>query len=176
MTKHTQWTLIMESVSQKCALAEMAVDAPPTSTLPTAGAKRKPRRNELRPGEGPCGHCGAKCCRYFALPIDTPTEWQDFDYIRWYLLHERAAVFIEEGVWYLLVQTPCKHLRPDQLCDIYDTRPQICRDYATRECEYDDDWVYDHYWETPEQVEEYAEAVLGPREGTSFRSPKPGKK
>ena len=29
--------------------------------------------------------------------------------------------------------------------------------------EYDDDWTYDHYWEAPEQVEEYAEALLGPR-------------
>ena len=39
--------------------------------------------------------------------------------------------------------------------------------------EYEDAWVYDHYWETPEQIEEYAEAVLGPREGEGFRSPRP---
>jgi uncharacterized protein len=163
----------MESVSPKCPKADGSATAPPASKLPLA--KRKPRRKDLRPGESLCGHCGAKCCRYFALPIDTPTEWKDFDYIRWYLLHELAAVFTEEGVWYLLVHTPCKHLRADQLCDIYETRPQICRDYTTKECEYDDDWVYDHYWETSEQVEEYAEAVLGPREGTSIRSPEPGK-
>ena len=127
--------------------------------MPLAGASRS--RKDLRPGEVLCNHCGAKCCRYFALPIDKPTEWQDFDYIRWYLLHERAAVFTEEDCWYLLVQNRCKHLRDDHLCGIYETRPQICRDYTTANCEYDDDWVYDHYWETPEQIEEYAEAVLG---------------
>ena len=140
----------------------------PETELPVApqpACRRKPRRAELRRDEQLCDHCGAKCCRYFALPIDKPKEWQDFDYIRWYLLHEHAAVFTEEDCWYLLVQNRCKHLRDDHLCDIYDTRPQICRDYTTADCEYDDDWTYDHYWETPEQIEEYAEAVLGAREG-----------
>jgi uncharacterized protein len=154
-------------------MTEMASDAANCMPLASAGRTYKPRRKELQPEECLCNYCGAKCCRYFALPIDTPTEWQDFDYIRWYLLHERAAVFTEDGVWYLLVHTSCKHLRPDHLCDIYERRPQICRDYTTRKCEYDDDWVYDHYWETSEQVEEYAEAVLGPRQGEGFRSPEP---
>ena len=70
-------------------------------------------------------------------------------------------------------QRAASTLRDDQLCGIYETRPQICRDYTTDNCEYDDEWVYDHYWETPEQIEEYAEAVLGPREGESIRSAKP---
>jgi hypothetical protein len=43
------------------------------------------------------------------------------------------------------------------------------------DCEYEDDWVYDHYFETSEQVEEYAEAVLGPRDGGTLRSRKPAK-
>jgi Fe-S-cluster containining protein len=120
-----------------------------------------------------CEHCTAKCCRYFALPIEEPTGWKDFEFIRWYLLHDRATVFIEDDVWYLLVHTRCKHLRDDNLCGIYETRPQICRDYSTKRCEYEDDWVYDHYFETPEQIEEYAEAVLGPRKGRDFRSPRP---
>ncbi len=134
---------------------------------------RKPRREEVPADASLCAFCNAKCCRYFALPIDTPTEWADFDSIRWFLFHDRAAVFIEKGDWYLLVYTPCKHLRDDHLCSIYEKRPQICRDYSTVDCEYEDDWVYDHYFETAEQVEEYAEAVLGPRDGRSLRSPKP---
>ena len=138
--------------------------------LPVLAGKSKPGREELAPGEHLCGHCPAKCCRYFALAIDPPAEWQDFDHIRWYLLHERAAVFVEEGDWYLLVYNRCKHLGEGNLCDIYATRPQVCRDYATADCEYEDNWVYDHYWETPEQVEEYAEAVLGPRKGGGLRS------
>jgi Fe-S-cluster containining protein len=140
--------------------------------MPTA-AKRKPRREEIKPGEFLCDHCTAKCCRYFALPIEQPTTRQDFDYIRWYLLHEGATVFTEEGDWYLLVYATCRHLQDDNRCGIYTTRPQICRDYSTENCEYEDDWVYDRYFETPEQVEEYAEAVLSPTVRGQIRSPRP---
>jgi uncharacterized protein len=133
----------------------------------------KARREDLGPDECLCSYCTAKCCKYFALPIETPTEWADYEYIRWFLLHDRAAVFTEKGDWYLLVNTPCKHLRDDNLCGIYADRPQVCQDYSTVDCEYDDDWVYDQFFETSEQVEEYAEAVLGPRAGRGPRSPRP---
>ena len=132
--------------------------------------KIKPIREELKPGEVLCDHCSAKCCRYFALPIEEPKTRRDFDFIRWYLLHESASVFTEDDTWYLLVHTRCKHLQENNLCGIYDTRPQICREYSTKNCEYEDDWVYDRYFETPEQVAEYAEAVLPRR---SIRSSKP---
>jgi Fe-S-cluster containining protein len=88
-------------------------------------------------------------------------------------MHNRATTFVEDDSWYLLVHNKCKNLRDDNLCSIYETRPQICRDYTTENCEYEDDWVYERYWETAEQIEEYCEAVLGPRKGQSFRSPKP---
>jgi uncharacterized protein len=130
-------------------------------------------RSALKPGEVLCDHCSAKCCKYFALPIETPTEWTDFEYIRWYLLHGESSIFIEDENWYLCVHTVCKHLGDDNRCGIYHTRPQICREYSTDNCEYDDDWVYDHYFETAEQVWEYAEAVLGPPPGGSLRSPEP---
>jgi Fe-S-cluster containining protein len=129
-------------------------------------------REELPPGESLCNHCSAKCCKYFALPIDEPATRQDFDYLRWFLLHKEASIFTEDGTWYLLIHTPCKHLQPDNRCGIYETRPQICRDYSTENCEYDDRWVYDRYLETSEQVEEYMEAVLQER-GQSIRSQPP---
>ena len=135
--------------------------------------RRKPRREGLAPGECLCTYCPAKCCQYYALPIDKPTDWQDFDYLRWFLLHEGATLFIEEGTWYLMAYARCKHLGRENHCLIYQQRPQICRDYGTDDCEYEDDWVYDHYFETAEQVEEYAEAVLPPRPGRTLRSPKP---
>ncbi len=144
-----------------------------STTLPTHRCNKKPNREHLKPDEVLCSHCAAKCCCYFALPIDTPEDWDDFEFIRWYLLHERATVFIEEDSWYLLVHNRCSRLGDDNLCTDYETRPEICRDYTTDNCEYEDEWVYDHYWETPEQVQEYAEAVLGPRKGRNFRSPKP---
>lgn len=134
--------------------------------------RTKPRRENLGPSDVLCDHCTAKCCRYFALPIDVPTTLQDYEFIRWYLLHDGATVFTENDDWYLLVHTTCKHLQPDNRCGIYDTRPQICREYSTNNCEYEDDWVYDRYFETAEQVWEYMEAVLGPQHD-GIRSPKP---
>ena len=67
----------------------------------------------------------------------------------------------------------CLHLQDDNTCGIYETRPQICRDYTTDDCEYEDEWVYDRFLETPEQVAEYAEAVAPRKRGRSIRSPKP---
>ncbi len=133
----------------------------------------KPTREQLAPGEVLCSYCTAKCCRYFALPIDTPTERKDYEYIRWYLLHERASVFTEDDTWYLLVHTPCKHLGPDNRCGIYETRPPICREYSTDNCEYEDNWTYERYFETPEQVQEYAEAILPRPKQASIRSVPP---
>lgn len=139
----------------------------------TAAPPKKISREDLKPDEVLCEYCTAKCCKYFALPIEEPTEKKDFDFIRWYLLHDRATVFTEDDTWYLMVHSDCKHLQPDHRCGIYETRPQICREYTTDNCEYDDDWTYEKYFETPEQVHEYAEAILADASSVDFRSPKP---
>ena len=139
----------------------------------TVIAPRRHSRKELPAGAVLCEHCVAKCCRYFALPIDAPKTRGDFDYIRWFLLHQRASIFTEAGTWYLLVHTECKHLQPDHRCGIYQDRPEICREYSTENCEFDDDWVYERYFETSEQIAEYMEAVLPRRSGESLRSRRP---
>jgi Fe-S-cluster containining protein len=72
-------------------------------------------------------------------------------------------IFTEDGTWYLLVHTTCKHLQSNNMCGIYETRPEICREYTTENCEYDEDWTFDQIFETPEQIWEYAEAILPPR-------------
>jgi Fe-S-cluster containining protein len=139
-----------------------------------AAAGRPPiKRADLPPGEVLCSYCTAKCCRYYALPIEKPDTLSDWEYVRWYVLHENTTVFKEGDTWYLLVHTTCQHLQPDNRCGIYETRPPICREYTTDACEYDDDSTYEQYLETPEQVSEYVEAIL-PRKGRdSVRSPRP---
>ncbi len=134
---------------------------PDASPAVTGGRIR--RRADFPKGENLCDHCTAKCCHYFALPIDEPVARRDFDFIRWYLLHDRASVFVDEETWYLLVHTTCRHLQADNRCGIYETRPQICREYTTAECEFEDDWCYERYFETPEQIDEYADALFGPQ-------------
>ena len=135
--------------------------------------KRKPKREELKPDEILCDHCTAKCCRYFALPIETPTSAKEFEYLRWYIMHGRATVFTEEEDWYLLVHNECEHLQPDHRCGIYHTRPQICRDYSTKDCEYEDEWTYDRYFEVAEQVHEYSEAIFSGKRGKGIRTTPP---
>ncbi len=142
------------------------------STTMIPFGEEKISRDDLPAGQSLCEYCTAKCCRYFALPIETPTEFEDFEFIRWYLLHDRATIFKEDDDWYLLVHTTCRHLEKDNRCGIYETRPQICRDYTTENCEYEDDWTYDFYLESHEQVGEYAEAVLQ-KKGKTIRSRKP---
>jgi Fe-S-cluster containining protein len=140
--------------------------------MATAFGVTKIKRKDLPEGKVLCEYCTAKCCRYFALPIETPDQYSDFEYIRWYLLHGAASVFKEDDDWYLLVHTECKHLQPNNLCGIYETRPEICREYTTDNCEYDDEYTYEFYLETAEQVAEYTEAVIQPKH-KSIRSRKP---
>src|SRR5579862_5016166 len=95
------------------------------------------KREQLKAGEVLCAHCTALCCRYFSVPIETPTTRREFDYVRWFMLHGRVTCYVEDGTWYLCVYGDCKHILPDYRCGIYETRPQICRDYSTNKCEYD---------------------------------------
>ncbi len=129
------------------------------------------KRNELKPGEVLCSYCPAKCCRYFSLPIDKPETFDDFEYLRWYLLHDHATIFTEDDSWFLLVHTTCKELQPDNRCGIYESRPKICRDYSTDQCEFEDEYTFDRYFETAEQMAEYANARFS--NPYTFRSLKP---
>ena len=117
-------------------------------------------REELKAGEILCSYCTARCCRYFAMGIDTPTTWEQFDNMRWYMMHGPFSIFVDGETWYLMIPGDCQHLLDDHRCGTYETRPQICRDYTTDNCEYDNDGVYDQLFETPEQLWEYAHAVL----------------
>jgi uncharacterized protein len=130
-------------------------------------------REKLPKGDCLCNYCPAKCCRYFALPIDKPDTTKDYDYVRWFMLHESASIFVEDGTWYLLIHTVCKHLQPDNRCGIYLTRPEICREYSTDNCEYDEDSTYHQYFETSEQISEYIEATIGQEDFGCARSPEP---
>lgn len=138
----------------------------------------KPRqisRSELQANESLCDYCTAKCCRYFALPIEEPLNFNDFEYLRWFIMHDRASLFVEDDIWYLLVHTPCKHLQNNHRCGIYETRPLICREYSTDDCEYDDSYTYDTYFESSEQIMEYNHArfACDPWH-PNFRTSRPG--
>ncbi len=122
-----------------------------------------------------CEHCTGLCCRYVALPIETPENRQDFDDIRWYLVHEGMSVFIEDGDWFLNIQSTCRHLQPDQRCRIYHTRPRICREYSVENCDYHSgDYGWEEHFTCPEHLDEYFKNH-GPGKGRRRRSARNGK-
>ena len=49
-----------------------------TAIAPAPPPPKKLRRKDFPKDANLCEHCTAKCCRYFALPIETPTELDDF--------------------------------------------------------------------------------------------------
>ena len=107
--------------------------------------------------KSPCEKCKGLCCRYFALPIETPETRQDYDDIRWYLCHEDVTVFVEEGDWYINTKNKCRHLdEKTHHCNIYDKRPKICRGYKMDDCDLTDgEYDYELHFTCDKDMEEY---------------------
>ncbi|MCK5849313.1 MAG: YkgJ family cysteine cluster protein [Kiritimatiellae bacterium] len=88
-----------------------------------------------------CVACGAKCCKYMALEVDTPTCKHDYDNIRWYLHHKNVHAFIDhDNCWFIEFETHCDKLDENNMCACYEDRPKICRDHGDgeeiAECEF----------------------------------------
>ena len=104
-----------------------------------------------------CDKCSGLCCRYFALPLETPETREDFDDIRWYLCHEDITVFVEDGDWYLNVKNKCRHLSDgSHRCLIYAKRPGICRKYKHADCDFvEGEYDYELHFTSDREMEEY---------------------
>ena len=104
-----------------------------------------------------CEKCKGLCCRYFALPIETPEEKSDFDDIRWYLCHKDVTVFVEDGDWYLNIKNKCRHLtEKNHKCRNYQNRPNICRKYRHSDCDFTEgEYDYELHFTDDKQMEEY---------------------
>ncbi len=125
--------------------------------------KKKPiRREDVPPDACLCDFCVGKCCRYFSLPIISPTRRAHYNEIKKYLDYGKTLVYVEKGTWYLVVMTICKYLTKENRCGVYWTRPKVCREYTTADCEYDSDWSFDKVFENSAQLDEYVEAILPP--------------
>jgi len=110
-----------------------------------------------------CNKCKGLCCRYFALPIETPTDREDYDDIRWYLCHKDITVFVEDGDWYINIKNKCNHLsEKDYKCRIYKSRPKICRSYTIKNCDLiEGEYDYDLHFINDRQMEEYIKIKFG---------------
>ena len=104
-----------------------------------------------------CEKCTGLCCRYLALPIETPETRKDYDDIRWYLCHEDITVFVEDGDWYINIKNKCRHLgEREHRCAIYENRPNICRKYKHADCDYTEgEYDYELHFTSDREMEEY---------------------
>jgi len=126
--------------------------------------------------ESLCDKCAALCCRYFALQIDNPKTAEDYDNIRWYLVHENVVAFIEDNNWFVGMMSRCKHLQADNRCGIYETRPRICRKYSTDNCDYHGgEYQFARLFTSADDLMTYAEKKLGRSLLPRTKKPKPAR-
>lgn len=110
-----------------------------------------------------CRKCAGLCCRYVALPIETPKTKADFDDVRWYLAHEGISIFVEDGDWYINIANRCKYLDQDNRCAIYEHRPRICRSYQDKNCDFHSgDYGYELHFTSIEELDEYLADKFSP--------------
>ncbi len=119
-----------------------------------------------------CKKCmPAKCCTYFAVEIDEPETRKDYEAMLWQIAHKNVSIYIYRKAWYLMVDSVCGFLTPDNKCAIYETRPYICREHSTDSCEYTgEDYGFTEHFKS------YDELLAWIKENTNFRfkdRPKP---
>ena len=108
--------------------------------------------------ETKCSFCaGTKCCIYVTQEMETPRSMSDFDHMLWQLAHQDMQVYKDEDGWFLIAMNKCQFLKAGGGCGIYETRPQICRDYSNDFCEYDEpaEIHFEYYFKTYQELDEY---------------------
>ena len=82
-----------------------------------------------------CFECRQECCRSVIVETEPPTIWKDWDDIKWQVAHKNVNVLLDnENSWCVEFLTDCTHLADNGRCMIYDTRPDVCRNYSPFTC------------------------------------------
>ncbi|HJO12196.1 MAG TPA: YkgJ family cysteine cluster protein [Gammaproteobacteria bacterium] len=105
-----------------------------------------------------CSRCKKSiCCNSINQKVETPKTKLDFDHLLWQVSHENVNVFKDADGWFLHVYTRCDHLLEGGVCNIYDTRPLVCREYDNDFCERDEsiEEASEFFFTTYKQLEKY---------------------
>jgi len=108
--------------------------------------------------ENKCSFCeGTKCCVYVTQEMETPRSIDDFDHMLWQMAHQDMQIYKDEDGWFLIAMNKCQFLQKNGGCGIYETRPQVCRDYSNDFCEYDEpaEKHFEFYFKTYESLDTY---------------------
>lgn len=110
--------------------------------------------------ETKCSFCSRTiCCTYTTQEIETPRSVDDFDHLLWQMAHTNMQAYKDEDGWFLLINNRCQFLLADGGCGIYETRPQVCRDYSNDFCEYDApaEEGFEYFFENYAALDEYCQ-------------------
>jgi len=86
-----------------------------------------------------CAKCKKSiCCNSINQKISAPRTIYDFDHLLWQVSHENINIFKDSDGWFLHIHSRCQHLLQGGICNIYDERPMVCREYDNDYCEFDE--------------------------------------
>ena len=117
---------------------------------------RKKRRKKPRKAANPCIKCPSLCCHDLVTPVDKPRNKEDRDDLLWQLRYDTVSVVICNLRWHVVAKGRCIYLDKDNMCKIYDDRPDKCRKLNPPDCEKFMPWA-DVRFTRPEELAEYFE-------------------
>jgi Fe-S-cluster containining protein len=91
------------------------------------------------------------------MPTDRPRTRADVDELKWHIQYEGVSAFVANRRWYIQVRSRCKYLTRENLCSIYERRPQRCRRHNPPDCERHGDY-FTVRLDTPEELEAHVAA------------------
>ncbi len=118
-----------------------------------------------------CEDCPALCCCDLEEDILRPTTSEEVDNLKWELYFENTKIFIRNKRWYQLTLGRCMYLDKNNLCTIYDQRPQTCRDHKPPDCEFYGN-IYDTMFETPDDLQKFIDKEKKRRKRRSTKARK----
>jgi len=119
-----------------------------------------------------CDQCKeSKCCKDVTVEIDEPTDFEDWDEIRWMVAHQNVAVYLDnDDDWVVEFRTPCSKLNKDGKCKIYNKKPKTCSEHELDSCVMNGEGEPEKLrFDTVEQVEEYFERKIKPKLIKNFK-------
>jgi len=93
---------------------------------------------------------------YLTVQVERPRRAVDFEEMLWHVAHQDVEYFVQNRNWYLMIHNPCRFHDGNSRCRIYETRPKICRDHSTDNCEFETGCDFEVHITSYEEMLAYA--------------------
>jgi len=117
------------------------------------------------PSNPACQGCPALCCKDLVVIIMKPRTRAEIENLKWELQFDTVSVFIRNNRWHTETKGTCIYLDENNMCTIYDRRPDRCRRHNPPDCERFGEH-YDVMLRTPEELEAYLAGSKSKRKKT----------